>query len=102
MFDVIFSGANEEQQRKANLFEVGLKQRMKEEATAFAELVAGENEPAAETRLRVIESLREVHEAFGKDPRLAALNEWTEKDNAERSKKAMVEAIADRLMSHLR
>lgn len=102
MFDVIFSGTNEEQVDKAKFFEVGLKHRMKEEAASFADAVSGGNDAAAEARLRDIESLRTTHEAFGADPRLAALNAWVERENAKRSKEELVKAVTDHLLGHIR
>lgn len=102
MFDVIFSGTNEEQEEKAHLFEVGLKHRLKEEAASFADAVAGGNDAGAEARLRDIGSLRGVHEAFGIDPRLAELNKQVDEDNARRTKQEVVKAITDHLLSHVR
>jgi hypothetical protein len=102
MFDVIFSGTNEEQVEKAEFFEIGLNHRTKEEAASFADAVAGGNDAAAEARLRDIVSLKATHAAFGADSRLAALNEWVERDNAKRSKERLVRAVTDQLLSHIR
>lgn len=102
MFDVIFSGTNEEQVDKAVYFEIGLKHRLKEEAASFADAVAGGADGAAEARLRDIAHLRGAHEAFGRDPRLAELNKWVEEDNARRTKQEVVKAITDHLLSHIR
>lgn len=102
MFDVIFSGTNEEQVDKAVYFEVGLKHRLKEEAASFADAVAGGNDAAAEARLSDIANLKATHEAFGADSRLAELNKWVEEDNARRTKQEVVKAITDHLLSHTR
>lgn len=102
MFDVIFSGTNDEQVDKARYFEIGTKQRLKEKCASFADAVVGGNDANAEARLRDIASLKGVHEAFGIDPRLAKLNKWVEENNAKRSKEELVRAVADHLLSHMR
>lgn len=102
MFDVIFSGTNEKQEEKARYFEIGVKQRLKEECASFADAVAGGADGAAEARLRDLAALKGVHEKFGADPRLAALNKWVQENNAARSRGELIKIISEKLMAHLR